>query len=99
MKRFQDDTLATWMAWSENLSRINIDEPNKHDDVGLLSCDLAQFCLALWALSMRIAESIHHYFCIGTSAVAVDVVCALVAQEHERHEVTSDQKTVWLLRQ
>ena len=49
------------------------------DDIGSLSCNLAQLCLALWALSMRVAESIHHYFCVGTSAVAVDLVCALVA--------------------
>ena len=48
-------------------------------NVGLLSCNLAQLCLALRALGMRVTERIHHYFCIGTNAVAVDLVCALIA--------------------
>ena len=94
MKRFQDDALATWMACSANLQRVIVIVNGTADRTwvaeGVLLCNFTQLWFTLWAIGVGIAKGIHNYLCIGTSATAIHLVGKLVAQEHERHEVTSD---------
>jgi hypothetical protein len=61
----------------------------------VLPCDLAKLGLALWALLVRITNSVHDHLRVDARAITVDLVGELVVYEEEDHEVTANTCAIW----
>jgi hypothetical protein len=61
----------------------------------ILPCDLAKLGLALWALLVRITNSVHDHLCVDARAITVDLVGELVVYEEEDHKVTANTCAIW----
>jgi hypothetical protein len=62
--------------------------------MNLLSRDLTKLWLPLWALLVRVSDSVHDHLCVKACAIIIDFVGELVVNEEESHEITSYSNTI-----